>query len=63
MSDSNHRVPVTPYKNRGGPGWVVAHELDPSARIIFVYVKVVAGGDEELFMADSHGQPTAPRQL
>jgi hypothetical protein len=63
MPDSNRRVTVTPYKNRIGPGWVVAHELDAADRIIYVYVKVVAGGEEELFMADSHGQPTAPRQL
>lgn len=63
MSNGNHRVTMTPDKNRVGPGGVVSHELDATARVISIYVKVVAGGNEKLFMADSHGQPMAPRQL
>ena len=56
------RVEVTPYKNRSGPGWVVAHQLDEQGKILYVYVKVEAGGEEQLFQADAHGQPTAARK-
>jgi hypothetical protein len=60
METASNRVAVQPYKNRRGPGWIVAHELGEGGVILCVFIRTAPGGATERHWSDRSGQPTAP---